>query len=465
MILISLFTLFSQTLSANPSLSCESNRSLILNDGGLPNAETYRLVSTGQGEVFRHNLPGGSLIYNASTGQYFYEDSTGRRDLIRRDPRGQLAILENAESRVPAYRPISTPLRSLIGLMDGLGAESLRNQLQECGSRQTFREQLRNPMADVEVDKCRHDLNLLNRISRCFDQNNCPEVFNDLANARTSSPPYSFAQVFQEGPTMTDPNARLTTLFVADSVASAAVTNSLLWNRARIGALASRVGMRFLGVFSLAQAMLATTKPIIVGLLYDDQCGAQSLSESTGRSSEDCVGRSANSLINQFGRDIEQAISNQEQFLQQIDQASNGLNGRLACYAIESQMNQWRQRLGEFQPYTCQGRMIVTGNGHNYIVGENNTIYRHENRDRTFHFRLNAPMQIENRNTGVRTTPIPVNEIPSGRITADQVIPMRIVHEETIMAAMLPRYLQEFEGGVCRQTPAEESPSPNTVTQ
>ncbi len=452
--------LFCYTGQADVGLACESSRSLILNDGVSPNPETFRLTQSNQGRTLRHSAPEYSLIYNTTTGQFFVEGRTGQMDLVERNSEGGFGVRENTESRNPTFRPLPTPLRNLMSMMQSLGQEALLRQVQTCGRRQSFREQLRNPLTDLEVNKCRHDLNLLSRMTRCFEQNTCTSVIDSLSNFSTTSPPYSFVRLFEERVQVTDPMSELALPFAADSVASNAGTGALVANRAAVGSFVARFGLRFNSAFALFQALSLTTKPLIFALVYDDQCGSQSLAESQGDAIEDCVGRNAHSLMGAFANDIQSALTHPDQYIQQVDQAPNGLGGRLACYAIEHQLNEWRERIRGYQNFSCRGRMILTSGGNNYIVGENNSFYRHENRDRTYHFRAGQPMEMEDRNSGVRTIPIPVNSLPSNRrVTAEEVIPMQVVYEETIMAAMLPRYQQEFVNGQCRSN--QESPSEN----
>ena len=437
-----LLSLFIQPLLAEVSLECESARSIKLTRG----SQEYRFTVSNQSRVFRYSHRADQqLIFNSQTGQYFLGNSQGHRHLIVFNEFDEPSIRTSQSPRRETLQPISTPLADALEVMSSYGAENLVEKVQDCASRPSLREQLRTPLTDLEVRKCRHDLELLNRITRCFDQNNCADVFQDLSNIRASTPRYSFVGTFNRGFNVTDPMARIGTPMVIDSVVSNVGVNLMLFKQAEIGALAARVGLRFWSLFGLVHALTTTTKPIIFALMYDDQCGSEALNQSQGRSIEDCVGRSGNSLLNVFKNDIEQAITNPEQFLREIDQATNGLSGRLACYAIETQMNQWRERVADYQSFQCQGRMITTRNGHNYIIGENNSFYRHENMDRTFHFRPNQPMQIENRRTGVRTTPIPVDEVQSPQVDIANIVPMRIVYEETMIAALIPQFLNRLK--------------------
>ncbi len=454
-----LFFLYIQPVLADVSLECESARSIKL----ISDSQEFRFTVSNQSRIFRYShRPDQQLIFNSQTGQYFLENSQGHRQLIVNNDFGEPSIRSNQSPRREILQPISTPLARALEVMSSFGSENLAENVRECANHPSLREQLRTPLTDLEVSKCRHDLRLLNRITRCFDQNNCANVVEDLGNIRASTPRYSFVGTFNRGLSVTDPVARIGTPMVIDSVVSNVGVNLMLFKQAEIGALAARVGLRFWSLFGLVHALSATTKPIILAVMYDDQCGSEALNQSQGRSIEDCVGRSGNSLLNVFKKDIEQAIVNPEQFLREIDQASNGLSGRLACYAIETQMNQWRGRVAEYQSFQCQGRTITTRNGHNYIIGENNSFYRHENMDRTFHFTANEPMQIENRRTGVRTTPMPVDEVQTPQVDSERIIPMRIVYEETMVAALIPQFLNSIENGQCREqdeSPQEEAPT------
>lgn len=461
-----------QALAVGPStLNCVSTRMMTLDRAADSPHGSANIMIDNQERLYYNISPSETLHYNSVSGQFSLANQEFRHLPILRDESGEYYYLRPDETnlREPPRHMVSSGVVPIIEDLKIIGRSGIQQKINECRRIRTFREQLQQPMNALETQTCRQNLEQLNQFHFCVERRNCPEVFDRMQNSAPQN--YSFVTLFESGTRMSDPQVRVGAIMAADTGISWAVPGIMLANRAAVGSAAARVGLSFTGVFGLMNALLTISTPVLMTMIDTDDCGEQGFAQDQGRNVTDCVGQNARDLQNRFQRDILRAIESPNPFFADVASRPNGQMARLACYAFEAQLQQYRQVVSGYTQVRCQGRTIDYANGEAYLIAEDGHLYRHLNIDTTLHFYPNAPTLIEHRNTGVREPAISVDQYISsltgenrrqaaGDSTA--LVPQRVLDEERLLQGVYPRAQASIAGGVC--LPAERA-EPTSVGQ
>lgn len=472
--------IFLSQTSQGASLKCENQRSVSLERSQSDPHPSLSLIIQPNNLLLYNIDAETSLTFNSLTNQYFWNLSDGSKTPVQFD--GDLPYYQEGTtlSRNDGEKiQLPSSARSAIADLKQIGHKNIFNKISECRKKIPFRDQLKAPMTPLEINTCKSNLEKLNKLQTCFDKNKCAEDFKTVFSPESQN--YSFVKLFESDTQMSDPEQRVGVAMAADSGISWAVPGMMLANKARVAAVAGRIGVSFASVFGWVNALLTLSTPIIMTAIDYDDCGDGGFSGAQGRSVTDCIGQKSADLERKFSADILNAIENPAGFFNDVARRPDGQIARLACYVFEANLNQWKQAYKDYGKPLCQGRSLSFANGNTYIIDSDSHLYRHEDSQKAFHFYSNSETLVEDKYTGKRSPAITVDEFlastsTSGRrgsvrtqtlATPDSsnIVSQRILQEQTMIQGLYPEMQKSIRDGVCIDGDVPETPRDSTPSQ